>query len=149
MKRLVVPGVVALITLQISAVVTFFVIYPRYRMRTFRAAQSDPPVACKIERNYEPETCRLTQDERWLGDLDRAFHAADYFRPNHPRREKEFYLQVIRKSSKTDQYLFFIDERGPSHDYFTVVNRSGKTTWYGSAFQAPGLRQLMEQSGVK
>jgi hypothetical protein len=149
MRKLVGIGVVVLITLQFSAVLTFFVIYPRYRTKSFRQAQSDPPVACKIEKNYQPATCRFTQNEQWVGDLDRSFREAEYFRPNHPRKDREFYLQVFRKSSKTDQYVVFLDTRGPEYDHFQVVNRSGNTTWFGSAFRSPHLRRLMEESGVK
>ena len=149
MRKLVGIVVVVLVTLQISAVLTFFFIYPRVRTKSFREAQSDPPVWCKIEMNYQPATGRLNQNDPWVGDLDRCFRQAEYFRPDHPRKEREFYLQVFRKSSKTDQYLVFLDARGPDYDYFHVVNRSGNTTWYGSAFRAPHLRRLMEESGVK
>lgn len=149
MRKLVGIGIVLMITLQISAVLSFFFIYPPYRTRTFRQAQSDPPIACEIEKNYEPATCRLNQDARWIGDLDRSFREADYFRPNHPRKDREFYLRVLRKSSKKDQYLVFLDARGPEYDFFYVVNRSGNSTRFGSAFKAPELRRLMEQSGVK
>jgi hypothetical protein len=149
MKRLVGIGVVVVITLQISAVLTFFFIYPPYRTKSFRQTQGDTPIACKIEKSYEPATCRSIQDASWIGDLDRSFRQAEYFRPNHPRKDREFYLQVTRKSSKTDQYLVFLDSRGTEHDFFYVVNRSGNSTWFGSAFRAPDLRRLMDQSGVK
>ena len=135
--------------LQISGVLAFFFIYPAYRTRSFRRAQSDLPVACKIEKNGDSASCRLTQDDQWIGDLDRCFREAEYFRPNHPRKERDYYLQVIRKSSRTDQYLVCLDSHGPDYDYFYVVNRSGNSTWFGSAFRAPGLRRLMDQSAVK
>jgi len=149
MRKLLGVGIVLFVLLQFSALAGFFFIYPRYRTKTFREAQSDAPVSCEIERDGEPATRRTIREGAWIEDLHRTFAAAEYFRPNHPRREKTFYLRVTRKSSRIDQYLFFLDSRGSAVDYFSVVNRSGNTTWYGSAFQAPELRRLMEQSGVK
>ena len=142
-------AIVVVVVLQLSAILTFFFIYPRYRTKSFREAQSDTPVACDIERSFEPATMRTIRETGWIRELDRALSRAEYFRPNHPHREKEFYLRVTRESSRTDQYLVFLDTRGGEYDYFSVVKRSGKTTRYGSAFRSPDLRRLMEQSGLK
>jgi hypothetical protein len=72
-----------------------------------------------------------------------------YFRPDHPRRESEYYVRVIRKSSMTDEYLFFLDKRGDDYDYVSVVHRSGNSTRYGSAFRVPGLRKLLDDPILK
>jgi len=149
MRRLVFVGVVAIGVLQLAAILTFFFFYPRYRTKTFREAQADSPANCEIELDQESATRQTHSGDVWLRDLDRTFAAAEYFRPNHPRKEKEFYLRVTRLSSRTDQYLVFLDRRGPEFDYFYVVNRSGRSTRFGSAFRAPDLRRLMTESGVK
>jgi len=130
-------------------IVGSFTVYPGYRTRKFHEAESDKPVKCVVQLEHPSPRPVTIEDPEWIGLLGRSWSGANYHRPNHPHGEKAYYLRVTRASSRVDQYLVSLDRRGEEYDYFYVVNRSGNSTQFGSAFRAPGLRRLFDHPLLK
>ena len=145
-RRWVVIPVAAIAAIQLSGIVCFFFVYPWYRTDQFRKSQSDQAIRLEVELDERARGKTLTvEDPKILHALNSAFSQARYFHPNHPGKERQYYARVFRESSRIDEYEILLDLRGAEYDFFHVVHRSGNTTWYGSSFQAAGLRDLVNQ----
>lgn len=133
--------VLSLLALVMGSIGGAIFFYGKHRTVQFKAAQADAARHVEIGRDDDGRQYVVSiTDPRVLREILEPLKKAEYFWPNHPRKEHTYWMKVHRTNSRAEEYQIFLDERGVDYDYVRVIHRSGNTTFYGSAFKAPGLR---------
>ena len=132
--------------------ITFYQVIwiPLYRSREtarFVASQEEPALQVDVEREDSKGKKNWTiADQEAIARLRAGLRSAEAApQADVPSSDQRYRLRIKRADSRVDEYEVVLGPEGRAQDRLFVVRRSGGSSVYGTAYNAPELRTALQQ----